>query len=162
MLVRLAAFSFFVLAGAAVLVAPSRPGAPGPEPVPLAESAIALLGETWTLAAPEPVVIPPAAAPGADAQVEHAAPHPIAQGTAPVAPEARGADIAALRTPLRRPVGLSAGRALGPSEQVARRRAEPEADGLRWIVRDQGTGAVLAELPLDEALALMQARSLRP
>jgi hypothetical protein len=162
MLVRLAAFSFFVLAGAAALVAPSRPGVPGSAPLPQAESAIALLGETWTLAAPEPVLVPPATAPGADAQVEKAAPGADAQGVAPVAPEARGADIAVLRTPLRRPAGLSAGQARGPSEQVARGTAKPEAEGLRWIVRDQVTGAVVAELPLDAALALMQARSLRP
>jgi hypothetical protein len=164
MLVRFAAFCLVVLAGAAALVAPSQPEAPVPEPAPPVESAIALLGETWTLAAPEPVVIAPvssAVTAGAAAHALRPEPRQDDLASDPVA--SRTAD---LRTPQRRPAGLSAGTTPLPSAQVARTAPQASASAgtaaPRWIVRDQGTGAVLAELPLTEALALMQARSLRP
>ncbi|MFW5641544.1 MAG: hypothetical protein ACOCY0_02145, partial [Roseicyclus sp.] len=64
MLARLAALSVVVLAGVAALIAPTRPFEPRPAPAPPAESAIALLGEAWDLAPPEPLVVvaPPAGA----------------------------------------------------------------------------------------------------
>lgn len=163
MLVRFAAACLVVLAGTAILVAPDRPAAPEAS-APRAESAIALLGETWTLAAPVPVAVPPVAMADADPRPPEPEvrplPRPVADDVVASRPGAAG--TAALRTPLRRPSDLSGGPSRAPAVTVARQVATPVSEGLRWIVRDRGTGAVLAELPLNEALALMQARSLRP
>jgi hypothetical protein len=150
MLARLTAFLGAGIVGAAILVAPDRPADPVASPQVGAESAIALLGEAWDLAVPE---IPSEAA----NPLLEPLPRPVVD---PVPPEPGSA--VALRKPIPRPEGLQP-----QAEVVAQTVAPPVATvraggDPRWIVRDRGTGAVLAELPLAEALALLQARSLAP
>jgi hypothetical protein len=156
-------FSVVVMAGAAMLVAPSPSDTPVPQPAEAVESAVALLGDIWQSATPRDAS-PEAARTAAPAETVRA----LRRLTAPEAPEAAGGDAhrADLPAPLRRPAGLS-----GPVAQldttearptgVARANQPETTEALRWVVRDRTTGAVLAEVPLSEALALLQARSLR-
>jgi hypothetical protein len=137
-------------------------------PEPLPGSAIELLGEAWTITAPEPVdqdlrLQSPPSSPG-PALVRP----PMRSGEGPLSARAAEA-TASLRRPLPRPDAAAAAGAsrLGPSDSASGGNPGPggasgAAAERRWIVRSRGSGDVIAELPLPEALALLQARQRRP
>jgi len=188
---RLAIPAIVALGAAWVLVQPdtpppetrpdARPDVAVTEPaVTEPDTAIALLGETWSVGAPAPIERPLTAA-------EHAAARsalrqmatPSAQGRAEIA------DVADMRRPVPRPersvpaervanvdrsspsdegiVLLQPPGDMGPpppvivlrSDAPAVTRADTQA---RWVVRRQGSGAVVAEVPLAEALAILTSR----
>jgi hypothetical protein len=148
---------------AAILVFGNQRGADAPAPAePVAASAIDLLGEAWTINAPEPVgaTIVAAPAPAADRtspSSDPLRPAPRPQTVAAVEPARPG-----LR-PLPRPdaeTGIAGARAAS-SVVAASTPVGAGGEGLRWVVRTQGTGAVVAELPLAEALAFLESQGRR-
>jgi hypothetical protein len=195
-----------VLGAAWVLVQPDTPRpaetASVATPVPVeAESAVELLGETWTVDAPAPTA-PPGPVVRPLTAAEHAAAiAALRQSASEAGPQVRAVEQAeSLRRPMPRPVRpadvrevavvstqsprpANAGEVVilhdgganppavlalrgGPfdrSEAVALHDA-PSAMGLghdtgaRWVVRQQGSGAVIAEVPLAEALAILSSR----
>jgi hypothetical protein len=193
MLVRLGLPAFVVMAAAWTLVQPDTPPpsemAPAtdqaaPEVGSVPSSAIELLGETWTVDAPAPIVRPLSAA-------EHAEVIAAMRGTGDAvddAPAASGA-LAALRRPVPRPevvaraesavdysapvdappraapsngrsivVSAPGGAPLSDPPPVIALRGEGRSDGPRWVVRQQGSGRVIAEVSLAEALAILTSR----
>jgi hypothetical protein len=195
MLARMAIPAVVVFGAAWALVQPDtpRPETATTEQVAIeapATSAVALLGETWTVDAPPPPaptgpVIRPLTA------EEHAA--AIAAMQRPPVRSPDTAETVARVEPLRRPVPRPAqaprvaavsttspvvtavpagsivvvgpgGRPLSNPPPVivlreGRGPAMTRADtAARWVVRQQGSGAVIAELPLDEALAILTSR----
>jgi hypothetical protein len=191
MVPRLAIPAIVALGAAWVLV---QPDTPPPEARPDArpevavlepdvaepDTAIALLGETWSVGAPAPIERPLTAA-------EHAAARAALRQPAPGTSESRAAAAAVpdLRRPLPRPersvrterasyversapsdgvVVLSQDSGdMGPPPPVIVLRGDAPVvsradDLMRWVVRQQGSGAVLAELPLSEALAILTSR----
>jgi hypothetical protein len=168
MLLRLGASAAALFALAAVLVGgPDTVEAPDPMP----ESAIELLGEAWTIEAPRPVERPSAVAPLAqpDASLRSSEFRPPMRpevptiekvpvepaSTAGLRPRPRPRpDPVVGRPPNRQIVGVEAPDAVSPERERA-------GDG-RWVVRHRSSGAVVAELPLAEALALLHAHQRRP
>ena len=191
MVLRLAIPGIVALGAAWVLVQPDTPRPEArsdmPPEVAVAEpevaepdTAIALLGETWSVGAPAPIERPLTAA-------EHEAVRAALRQPATGTPESR-TEIAAvpdLRRPLPRPersvrteraayversapsdrvVVLSQDRVeTGPPPPVIALRGEAPVvsrdDGpMRWVVRQQGSGSVVAEVPLSEALAILTSR----
>ncbi len=137
-------------------------------PEPLPGSAIELLGEAWTIAAPEPagtaLRMPPQ--PAGDAGAAGMRP-PMRTGEGHL--DTRAADaVASLRRPVPRPDAAVAGASqLAPAVSARGRgpgAAAPSgsAGEPRWLVRSRRSGDVIAELPLPEALALLEARQRRP
>ncbi|MGP1358694.1 hypothetical protein [Roseicyclus sp.] len=180
----LARFGATVIGAAAVVFAIGEMregGAPGDavppdaaQAEPLPSSAIDLLGDAWTLgpapreARAEPVpALRPLARTGAGTGRPEAVPSSVAAPVAVHVPmprpveavevvRAEAAQVASLR-PLPRPA---------PEIAVARGAAAPlavgDVGGMRWVVRSRGEGSVIAELPIAEALALLEARRMRP
>jgi hypothetical protein len=125
-------------------------------------SAIDLLGDAWTLG-PAPREdrsdTVPALRPLARTARPEALPAPVHSPEGSPMPvevvDVMPAPIPALR-PLPRPA---------PEIAVARGAAAPlavgDVGGMRWVVLSRGEGTVIAELPIAEALALLEARTLR-
>lgn len=195
MVLRLAIPAIVALGAAWVLVQPDtpppearpdmRPEIAVSEPeVAEPDTAIALLGETWSIAAPAPIVRPLTA-------TEHAAARAALRRAGERDPESR-AEIAAvpdLRRPLPRPVSrperpvqterVANVERTGRSDEVVVLSQDPGDTGppppvivlrgdapavsradtlMRWVVRQQGSGSVVAEVPLSEALAILTSR----
>jgi hypothetical protein len=166
MLLRLGASAAALFALAAVLV-----GGPdtveAPEPMP--GTAIELLGDAWTIEAPRPVEHASAVAPVAqpDASLRSSEFRPPMRPEVPTIEKVsvEPASTAGLR-PRPRPdwvlgrpsdrqiVGVERPDVVSPDRGMV-------GDG-RWVVRHRGSGAVVAELPLAEALALLHAHQRRP
>lgn len=155
------------LMGAWVLVQPDvaePPAPPGPHETAVAEravpgNAIALLGEAWDL---EPVA--PVAPHAADILAPFMRPVPRPAGDGFAVTAAPSTPIRPLARPDDRRRDLAAtGRierrvetALSEIERASGLAGE-RSGALRWTVRRAGTGDVVAELPLAEALELLTA-----
>lgn len=125
-------------------------------------SAIALLGDTWEFGGRGPVVEEAAASPTT-------APGPPGLATALDASAPGGEQVASAVDILRRPIPrpqleppiitqASVGFNEVPDARGTTASEAWDALPMRWTVRRQGTGEVIAELPLDEALSLLDRR----
>jgi hypothetical protein len=193
MLVRIGLPAMAVMAAAWTLVQPDTPrpadtGAAVQQAAAEIEeapsSAIELLGETWTVDAPAPIVRPLSAAEHAEVI---AAMRRSDDGVAAAPAASEG--IAALRRPVPRPtprpehvaraempvdysapvapsrssgrsivVSAPGGAPLSDPPPVIALRGQVGSDAPRWVVRQQGSGRVIAEVPLAEALAILTSR----
>ena len=169
MLVKLVIPALVVLGATWVLVQPDTPHPVAVDAETFPTSAVELLGETWTVEAPQPVVRPLTAAENAAAIA--AMQRPVSEPRVEVE-DVSVARAAPLRQPVPRParpeprdtVVILAPGADAPEVVVLRgpERSAPavaRADiGNRWIVRRQGSGDVVAEVSLAEALAILTSR----
>jgi hypothetical protein len=131
------------------------------EAEPMPSSAIDLLGDAWALGpAPREERAVPALRPLARTTPLAVVPAPVPVSVPATAP-AEVAGVRAAQVPSLRPLPR-------PAAEVSVARASPapvavgDGAGSRWVVLSRGEGRVIAELPLAEALALLEARSHRP
>ena len=174
MFYRLAAMTFAIAAGVHLLVVQdtemvSAPPGGDTTGARAPDSAIGLLGERWTIAAPDPVAAP-VPRPAASVRPETVRPQTALSEAAGPVPHmadafAQAEPAVTSMRPVPRPgrlVATVATSGMGPSATPVPPRVVEVGDAGRWVVRRQGSGDVVAVLPLSEALALLEARSGRP